>query len=237
MNKLIILCLLILGSSSISANEEAIRAKLKNVLPAGSVIESILPSDFDGIYKVYYGDLQPIYVSKDGSFFIYGDMYKIDNTKIFNITNEEIKGRRLKILKTMPEEQFIIFKSKKELTSVMVFTDVDCGYCRKLHDQIAEYNNLGITIKYAAFPRSGMGTEAFSKMVGAWCSADPKATLTDLKNDKKIDLSFCSDQPVAKHYVTGQKLGVTGTPAIFTSDGDLLPGYLPPSELAEKLKI
>lgn len=237
MNKLIILCLLILGSSSISANEEAIKAKLKNVLPAGSVIESILPSDFDGIYKVYYGDLQPIYVSKDGSFFIYGDMYKIDNTKIFNITNEEIKGRRVKILKTMPEEQFIIFKSKKELTSVMVFTDVDCGYCRKLHDQIAEYNNLGITIKYAAFPRSGMGTEAFSKMVGAWCSADPKATLTDLKNDKKIDLSFCSDQPVAKHYVTGQKLGVTGTPAIFTSDGDLLPGYLPPSELAEKLKI
>lgn len=237
MNKLIILCLLILGSSSISANEEAIKAKLKNVLPAGSVIESILPSDFDGIYKVYYGDLQPIYVSKDGSFFIYGDMYKIDNTKILNITNEEIKGRRVKILKTMPEEQFIIFKSKKELTSVMVFTDVDCGYCRKLHDQIAEYNDLGITIKYAAFPRSGMGTEAFSKMVGAWCSADPKATLTDLKNDKKIDLSFCSDQPVAKHYVTGQKLGVTGTPAIFTSDGDLLPGYLPPSELAEKLKI
>ena len=113
MNKLIILCLLILGASSISANEEAIRAKLKNVLPAGSVIESILPSDFDGIYKVYYGDLQPIYVSKDGSFFIYGDMYKINNTKIFNITNEEIKGRRVNILKMMPEEQFITFKSKK----------------------------------------------------------------------------------------------------------------------------
>ena len=237
MNKLIILCLLILGASSISANEEAIRAKLKNVLPADSVIESILPSDFAGIYKVYYGDLQPIYVSKDGSFFIYGDMYKINDTKIFNITNEEIKGRRVNILKMMPEEQFITFKSKKELTSAIVFTDVDCGYCRKLHDQIAEYNNLGITIKYAAFPRSGMGTEAFSKMVGAWCSADPKATLTDLKNDKKIDLSFCSDQPEAKHYVTGQKLGVTGTPAIFTSDGDLLPGYFPPSELAEKLKI
>ena len=236
MNK-IILCLIFLGTHILYANEDVIRLKLKNILPAGSVIESIEISNFEGIYKVYYGDLQPIYVSKDGEFFIYGDMYKIIDSKISNITNEEIKGRRVEILKTMNDDQFISFKSKNELSSITVFTDVDCGYCRKLHNQIAEYNKLGISIKYAAFPRSGLGTEAFSKMVGAWCSQDPKATLTDLKNDKKVNLSFCPDQPVAKHYVIGQKLGVTGTPAIFTSDGDLLPGYLPPEELAEKLKI
>ena len=237
MKKIIFLCLIFLGTNTIYANEDVIRLKLKNILPAGSVIESIEISNFEGIYKVYYGDLQPIYVSKDGEFFIYGDMYKIIDSKILNITNEEIKGRRVEILKTMNDDQFISFKSKNELSSITVFTDVDCGYCRKLHNQIAEYNKLGISIKYAAFPRSGLGTEAFSKMVGAWCSQDPKATLTALKNDKKVNLSFCSDQPVAKHYVIGQKLGVTGTPAICTSDGDLLPGYLPPEELAEKLKI
>lgn len=237
MNKLIFSCLLLIGTNIIYANEDAIKTKLKNILPAGSVIESIERSEFDGIYKVYYGDLQPIYVSNEGNYFIYGDMYRIKDSKILNITNEEIKGRRVKILKTMNDDQFISFKSKNELSSVIVFTDVDCGYCRKLHNQISEYNQLGISIKYAAFPRSGIGTSAFTKMVGAWCSKDQKATLTDLKNDKEIDLSFCSDQPIAKHYVTGQKLGVTGTPAIFTLDGDLLPGYLAPSELAEKLKI
>jgi thiol:disulfide interchange protein DsbC len=237
MKKIIFLCLIFLGTNTIYANEDVIRLKLKNILPAGSVIESIEISNFEGIYKVYYGDLQPIYVSKDGEFFIYGDMYKIIDSKISNITNEEIKGRRVKILNTMNDDQFISFKSKNELSSITIFTDVDCGYCRKLHNQIAEYNKLGISIKYAAFPRSGLGTQAFSKMVGAWCSQNPKATLTDLKNDKKVNLSFCSDQPVAKHYAIGQKLGVTGTPAIFTSDGDLLPGYLPPEELAEKLKI
>ena len=97
------------------------------------------------------------------------------------------------------------FKSTKEEFSVIVFTDVDCGYCRKLHKEIDEYNQLGISIKYAAYPRSGLGTQAFSKMVSAWCSDDPKDSLTKLKNDKKVSSSFCEEQPVSKHYVIGQK--------------------------------
>ena len=218
------------------SDKELISAKLENILPADAVIESIEPSVFDGIYKVYYGDLQPIYVSQDGNFFIYGDMYQINSNRIINITNEETKSRRVDLLSSIPSNELIIFKSKNEISAITVFTDVDCGYCRKLHSQISEYNKVGITVKYAAFPRSGIGTQTFTRMVGAWCADDPKKVITDLKNDKKLNLDFCDDQPIAKHYVIGQKLGISGTPAIITPDGELIPGYVSPEELLSRLK-
>ena len=228
--------ILISFSVFVFSDEELISAKLENILPADAVIESIEPSIFDGIYKVYYGDLQPIYVSQDGNFFIYGDMYQINSNRIINITNEETKSRRVDLLSSIPSNELIIFKSKNEISAITVFTDVDCGYCRKLHSQISEYNKVGITVKYAAFPRSGIGTQTFTRMVGAWCADDPKKVITDLKNDKKLNLDFCDDQPIAKHYVIGQKLGISGTPAIITPDGELIPGYVSPEELLSRLK-
>ena len=228
--------ILISFSVFVFSDKELISAKLENILPADAVIESIEPSIFDGIYKVYYGDLQPIYVSQDGNFFIYGDMYQINSNRIINITNEETKSRRVDLLSSIPSNELIIFKSKNEISAITVFTDVDCGYCRKLHSQISEYNKVGITVKYAAFPRSGIGTQTFTRMVGAWCADEPKKVITDLKNDKKLNLDFCDDQPIAKHYVIGQKLGISGTPAIITPDGELIPGYVSPEELLSRLK-
>jgi|TARA_B100000497_G_scaffold48273_1_gene55766 thiol:disulfide interchange protein DsbC len=232
-----LLYIIVLFSNFASSNEALIESNLKNILPPDTTIESIEPSSLKGIYKVYYGDLQPIYVSEDGNFFIYGDMYKIGSNDITNLTKEEIKGRRSDILDSIPADELIIFKSNNELVSITVFTDVDCGYCRKLHSQIDEYNQAGITIKYAAFPRSGIGTQTFTKMVGAWCSEDPKQAMTDLKNDKKMNLDFCEEQPIARHYIIGQKLGINGTPAIITPDGDLIPGYVSPEELLSQIKI
>ena len=236
MKKFNISFVFILFSLFIASDEEIIRNSLEKILPAGSEIESIQESSIPVLYSVYYGDLEPIYVTKDGNFFIYGDIYKINIDSISNITDLEISKRRSIILSNLKSSELISFKSKNEKYSVTVFTDVDCGYCRKLHNQIEEYNNLGITINYAAFPRSGLGTDSFTKMVNAWCSDNTKLSLTRLKNNKEVDTNFCDNQPVSKHYAIGKKLGVTGTPAIFTTDGSLIPGYLSPEDLLTKLK-
>jgi thiol:disulfide interchange protein DsbC len=236
MKKFNISFVFILFSLFIASDEEIIRNSLEKILPAGSEIESIQESFIPGLYSVYYGDLEPIYVTKDGNFFIYGDIYKINIDSISNITDLEISKRRSIILSNLTSSELISFKSKNEKYSVTVFTDVDCGYCRKLHNQIEEYNKLGITINYAAFPRSGLGTDSFIKMVSAWCSENTKLSLTKLKNNKEVDANFCDNQPVSKHYAIGKKLGVTGTPAIFSTDGILIPGYLSPEDLLTKLK-
>ena len=227
---------ILIFSVSVSASQDNIREGLKNILPDGAVIELIEPSPIPGIYAVYYGDLQPIYVTQDGSFFIYGDIYKININSISNITEKSVAERRKLILQSIPSEELISFKSSNEQFSVIVFTDVDCGYCRKLHNQIDEYNSLGISINYAAFPRSGLGTSAFTKMVGAWCSDNPKDSMTKLKNNSTLDISFCENQPVSKQYIIGKKLGVDGTPAIFSMDGEMFPGYIEPEELLLRLK-
>ena len=236
MKKFNISFVFILFSLFIASDEEIIRNSLEKILPAGSEIESIQESSIPGLYSVYYGDLEPIYVTEDGNFFIYGDIYKIDIGSISNITDLEISKRRAIILSNLTSSELISFKSKNEKYSVTVFTDVDCGYCRKLHNQIEEYNKLGITINYAAFPRSGLGTDSFTKMVNAWCSDNTKLSLTRLKNNKEVVAHFCDNQPVSKHYAIGKKLGVTGTPAIFSTDGSLIPGYLSPEDLLTKLK-
>ena len=227
---------ILIFSVSVSASQDNIREGLKNILPDGAVIELIEPSPIPGIYAVYYGDLQPIYVTQDGSFFIYGDIYKINVNSISNITEKSIAERRKLLLQNIPSEELISFKSSNEQFSVIVFTDVDCGYCRKLHNQIDEYNSLGISINYAAFPRSGLGTSAFTKMVGAWCSNNPKDSMTKLKNNSTLDISFCENQPVSKQYIIGKKLGVDGTPSFFSMDGEMFPGYIEPEELLLRLK-
>ena len=219
-----------------SSNENLIYEKVSSILPPGTKIESIEKSEFPSIYKVYYGDLQPLYVSEDGDYFIFGDMFYLNSDEIINLTNKDILDKRKSFMQDIDDSELIKFTAKNELFSVIVFTDVDCGYCRKLHDEIKEYNNIGISINYAAFPRSGIGTETFTKMVGAWCSNNPKETITMLKKGKKLKSTFCDSQPIAKHYAIGNKIGVTGTPAIVSSGGELFPGYYSAEDLLKKLK-
>jgi len=235
-NKLGFSFLLIIISFLTLSSENKIQESIQKILPEGAKIELIEESDIKGLYAVYYGDLEPIYVSKDGQYFIYGDLFQITNNSISNITNINLAKKRKAIIEEISTKDFISFKAEKEKYQVTVFTDVDCGYCRKLHDNIKEYNKLGITINYAAFPRSGIGTSSFTKMVGAWCSRNPKESITKLKNNENIDMSFCDNQPVAKQFAIGQKLGVNGTPSIFLSDGSFFPGYLSPEDLLTKLK-
>ena len=218
------------------ANETEIVTKINQVLPAGMSVKGIKQSQVDGLFVVDIGDLQPIYASKDGNFFLYGEMYAIKNGELLNTTKQEISLNRRAILDSeLSEKDFITFAATDEKHVITVFTDVDCGYCRKFHGEIEDYNSQGITVNYVAFPRSGLESESYNKIVSAWCSSDPKGTLTALKEGRDPALKLCQDHPVEDHYLLGQRIGITGTPAIISSSGDLLPGYLPPMELLKKL--
>ena len=218
------------------ANETEIVTKINQVLPAGMSVKGIKQSQIDGLFVVDIGDLQPIYASKDGNFFLYGEMYAIKNGELLNTTKQEISLNRRAILDSeLSKKDFITFAATDEKHVITVFTDVDCGYCRKFHGEIEDYNAQGITVNYVAFPRSGLESESYNKIVSAWCSSDPKGTLTALKEGRDPALKLCQDHPVENHYLLGQRIGITGTPAIISSSGDLLPGYLPPMELLKKL--
>ena len=234
--KLLMFIFILVFSSSIKSDELLISSKINAVLPDGMSVQSIKESQIENLFIVDIGDLQPIYASKNGEFFFYGELYAVEGNTLQNTTKDEINLKRKSILdEALSKDDFISFKSKNEKYRVTIFTDVDCGYCRKFHNEIKDFNDLGITVNYVAFPRSGLDSISYNKIVTAWCSEDPKSTLTKMKQGKDVQLSLCQDHPVENHFLLGQKIGITGTPAIIKSDGELLPGYLPPEELLNRL--
>ena len=210
------------------------RAALLKKLPPGSKIENLRIAPIPGMYEFAEG-AEISYLTMDGKFFIDGSVYDMDTRQ--NLTEMRKDQIRATLLAAVPESQMIIFSPKVPQYTITVFTDVDCGYCRKLHSEIGELNRLGVRVRYMAFPRSGPNTESWTKAQVVWCSSDRNDTLTRAKLGGALDLSkVCPNDPVGREYELGQSLGVRGTPAIVTESGDYISGYLPPADLVRYLK-
>lgn len=194
-------------------------------------IEQIADAPLPGFQQVIVGG-QVVYVSDDGKYLMQGALYDIAAKQ--DLGEVAMARLRTKLLSTVPVSDRIVFAPANPKYTVTVFTDVECGFCRKFHSEIADYNKQGIAVEYLAFPRMGPASEDFKKMVGVWCAADPKKALTDAKSDRKVDYKNCTN-PVAMQYSLGQRMGLTGTPMILTSDGTQLGGYVPPDKLREEL--
>jgi thiol:disulfide interchange protein DsbC len=210
------------------------RVTLAKLLP-GAKPEDIRPSPIPGVYEWANG-AEIAYVSSDGKFAIDGDLY--DLAKKDDLTEARRRDVRAKLLSEIPESDMLVFSppARDVKYTVTVFTDVDCGYCRKLHSQIADYNRLGIRVRYLFFPRTGPGTESWAKAEQVWCSADRNDALTRAKRGENITAKPCGPNPVARDYELGQGFGVRGTPAIILANGDMVAGYLPPLALVKELK-
>lgn len=197
----------------------------------GKKVTEIKPSPLPGLYQVTAPPMV-FYMSKDARYVINGDIVDLKNK--VNLSSSERAAAKKAALDQISEKDMIIYKPKKVKHVVTVFTDIDCGYCRKLHSEIAQYNKLGIEIRYVAFPRAGIGSDSYRKAVAVWCSKDRKKAMTEAKRGVQIAAKNC-DNPVAKEYELGQELGVNGTPALVLEDGEVFPGYAPPERLSAAL--
>lgn len=207
------------------------RAVIAKKFP-GMKIEDIKSSPIRGVYEVVMG-ADTAYVSADGRYIIAGDLYEIDTRK--NLSEATRLAARVEALAQLDERDMIVFAPAKVRHTITVFTDVECGYCRKLHSQIDELNELGIKVRYLAYPRAGPDTEDWRKMEAVWCAKDRQTAITQAKLGRKVAAQACGANPVARQYRLGEDLGVQGTPAIFTTRGDYIGGYLPPRELIKGL--
>jgi thiol:disulfide interchange protein DsbC len=198
----------------------------------GVTASDVRASPIPGLYEVTMGGLIA-YVTEDGKYLVSGNVYDLDSQT--NLTDQRRAVARAKALATAREDQMIIFSPPNPKMTVTVFTDVDCGYCRKFHGQIAEYNKAGIRVRYLSYPRTGPGTESWRRAEAVWCSADRKDALTRAKRGEEIKTKAC-DAPIKAQYDLGGDLGVDGTPAIFTQTGDYVGGYLTPQQLVQAIQ-
>lgn len=223
--------LLILSATAFANNDP--RVEIAKKIP-GVQPEDLRAAPIPGMYELTRG-ADIAYISADGKYAIAGDLYEISSN--VNLTEKKRREARLKLLSSIPAAQMLIFAPATPKFKVTVFTDIDCGYCRKLHEQVAEYNRQGISIQYLFYPRSGPDTESWHKAETVWCATDRKATFTRFKRGEEPGKTQnCKNSPVAQHFKLGQQMAIGGTPALVLPSGELLPGYLPPAMLLQRLR-
>ena len=228
------LALVTFSSFSVAAavDTEAVESITKKLSSLEIAVTEINPSVVDGLFEVLT-NRGVFYVSEDAQFLVNGSIYNLDN-KMENITEKSISVLRENKLKAF-EKDMIVYKAENEKHVITVFSDTTCGYCQKLHAEMADYNNAGITVRYLAFPRGGVDSNAYNTMVSVWCADDPKLAMDHAKSRKRIESKTC-DNTVKEQYELGQFFGVTGTPALVLEDGSLQPGYLPAPRLLQLLE-
>lgn len=219
-------------SMAVSVDKAVVENITQKMTMLDMSVTAINPSAMDSLYEVLT-NRGVFYVSQDGQFLVHGNIYNLDN-KMENITEKSLTALRLEKLKSF-EKEMIVYKAQNEKHVVTVFTDTSCGYCQKLHAEMADYNKLGITVRYLAFPRGGVNSNAYNTMASIWCSEDPKLAMDDAKSRKQIEPKSC-DHSITAQYELGQFFGVTGTPALVLEDGSLQPGYLPAPRLLNELE-
>ena len=212
------------------ADEENLKNKIAKILPQGLPINFIETSLLPDFYVVNVANNQILYVSKSFEFVLAGEVIQLKEGQIKSL-NDKYQTKLVKnILSTINSNESINFVSNKEKYKLTIFTDISCGYCRLLHSEIDSYLKEGLTINYLAFPRDGLNGSVYKDMMSAWCSKNPKQSLTKLKNGEEIEELQCNN-PVSDHFRKGSLLGVTGTPTIILEDGRKFSGYIPANEL------
>lgn len=214
-----------------AAESDKLRQKLEQNLP-GVAIDSLKKVDNAELYEgVINGEI--LYFSADGRYVLQGELVSLESRT--NLTEQRRVSLRKDIIDSLDEKDMIIFEPKQTEHTLTVFTDIDCVYCRKMHSEIEQYKELGIRIRYMAYPRGGIGSQSYDEAVTVWCNEDRHDAMTRAKAGEEMKAKTC-DNPVKAEFETGQKLGVQGTPALFTESGQMLPGYVPPERLKEILE-
>jgi thiol:disulfide interchange protein DsbC len=223
---------LLIASIAAQAQDDysVVEERIRGLAPNAESI-AIAETPIEGLLLVQVGG-DVVYATVDGQFLFQGRIVNLDTRE--DLTETAKTNMRRELLTGMDTSQQITFSPENPEYELTVFTDIDCGYCRKLHAQVKEYNENGIAIHYMAFPRAGIGSHSYEKAVSVWCAADQQTALTLAKQGAEPDPEHC-ENPIAEQYELGRALGVTGTPAILTSNGTLIPGYIPPEKLRERL--
>lgn len=222
----LLLTLLMTAVSGLAhADDAAIQQSLKKL---GLQQTEIQPSPLPGM-KTVLTESGVLYVTEDGKQFIQGPLYDVSGGQPVNVTNKLLE-KKVEALSS----EMIVYKAPKEQHVITVFTDITCGYCRKLHSQMADYNALGITVRYLAFPREGMNGQVAKNMESVWCAAERKKAFSTAMNGGEVSPIDCKID-LSQQYKLGILYGIQGTPAILLQNGMMIPGYQGPQEMKQLL--
>ncbi|MDH3714030.1 MAG: DsbC family protein [Gammaproteobacteria bacterium] len=196
-------------------------------------IDHLAESPIAGIFEVGLGS-QVFYVSGDGRYVFNGKLIDLETRR--DLTEGYLSKVRMRTLAEFDESRMIIFEPKGETKhTITTFTDVDCGFCRKMHSEIDSYADLGIRVRYMLYPRAGVKSKSYEKAVSVWCAKDQRKELTFAKTGGVPDRRTC-ENPVTEHMSVARQLGLQGTPMTITETGEQIMGYMPAQDLFAQME-
>ncbi len=225
-----------------AVDEDVVQRITQNLQQVDARIEvqSVKDAPMAGMFEVILSSGDVLYANEQGEYFLIGQLYRFSKEDGFvNLTEQQRKVSRKELMATVADKDTVVFAPEGEVKATIdVFTDVDCPYCRKLHQEVPKLNEMGVKVRYLAFPRKGEGSPTFDQMVSIWCADDEarQAAMTDVKTGTKLAATTC-ENPVKAQYHLGQDVGVTGTPATVLEDGTLVPGYMPAANMLRILGL
>lgn len=226
----------IAGPATADDPQQAISARLSGAVP-GLEVRAVRETAVPGLYEVETNNRDMIYATSTGEYILAGEMLRLSDEGIENLTENSRAAQRVETMSEFARNGVISYPAEgDEKVVISVFTDIDCPYCRKFHDDVPRMNELGITVHYYAFPRSGPGTPSFAKYESVWCSEDPLEAMDAAKRGQSVPDASC-ENPVEAQFRLGSQVGVTGTPAILLEDGNMVRGYVPADQLARSLGL
>lgn len=222
-----------ISASAVAApdlDEATLKARAEALV--GSPVRALAPAPMEGFYEAI-SDQGIFYLSKDGEYLMWGKLFHL-TPPVADLTEESYSRLRQATFEQLADTA-IVYPAKKEKHVLTVFTDTSCGYCRKFHEEIQQYNDLGFTVHYLAYPRGGSRSPVYAEMEAVWCAKDKRAALDDAKAGKAVKAEKC-DSPVAEHYAAGNMVGVRGTPAVYLDGGLQVGGYISPDDLVKLIE-
>ncbi|ASJ75045.1 DsbC family protein [Granulosicoccus antarcticus] len=213
-----------LAESSIDEVKERISEKLP-----GISVTSLVKSELPGLFELVT-DGQIYYVDESAEYLVDGSLIRLSDRE--NMTDARLGGIQMALINEVGEENMLVYEPETPSNrSITVFTDISCGYCRRLHGEIDTLLDAGVKVRYLLFPRAGLGSQGHKDLESVWCADDPQAAMTNAKSGGKVEPKSC-DNPIEMHVALAERLGLRGTPLIYTDSGVKIPGYREAAVLA-----
>ena len=222
----------LLASTLAMADEAAIRKNLPERLGNMPPIDEVTKTEMPGLYEVRLGS-EIIYSDEQGNFVIEGSL--LDTRSRKDLT----KARQEKLsafeFDKLPMKDAIVWKNGTGARKLVVFSDPNCGYCKRLEVDLQKLKN--VTVYTFLIPV--LGADSSEKSKNIWCSKDQaKAWLGWMLEGKAPvrNMGAC-ETPLDRNLALSRKHRVNGTPALVFSDNTRVSGAIGADEIEKRLAV
>ena len=224
------LAAILMFAATAQANESVIRKALTQQFP-GANIASVQKTPYSGLFEVYL-DGQLIYVDAKAQYVFSGDV--IDLKQRSNLTQARLNQLQAVKWDSLPLGDALKTVKGNGARKLVVFSDVDCPYCRKFEAELTKVDN--ITVYTFLYPIEGLHPKAVQTSKQIWCAPDRNKAWDDYisRNTVPNNDGKCAN-PVEANIAFGSKLKVSGTPTLVFANGTRVPGMVPAAQLERLL--